>query len=218
MIIDEADYLNKESFQPAFRNFMDMSTHNCGFILTANYPKKLIEPLRSRLAEIEFNFSAQEKTDMCMDFFRSVCRFLDKENVEFDKKILAKVILKYNPDWRKTINVLQSYAVKRQKIDAGILSNGNIEIAGVLNLMEHIKTKDFTNARKWVGENANQNAVDFFRLLYDHASDFLEPTAIPILIQYIAKYQFQSAFVADQEINTMAFVVDIMMELNGKFK
>ncbi|NBX51095.1 AAA family ATPase [bacterium] len=213
VILDEADYLNPNSTQPALRNFMEQYSKNCGFILTCNFKNKLIEPLWSRTSTIEFTVAKEDRPKLAAKFFRRVVDILKQENVEFDPKAVAGLIEKYFPDWRRVLNELQRYAATG-KIDSGILSNFQDE--SYKKLIGYLKSKEFTNIRKWVGENSDIDTATFFRKFYDTASDVMDTPSVAQLVLILAKYQYQSAFVADQEINLAACLTEVMVECTFK--
>ena len=213
VILDEADYLNPNSTQPALRNFMEEYSRNCGFILTANFRNRIIDPLHSRCSVIEFKIEKEDKPEMAKQFYKRVCGILDKEGFEYDNKAVVEVIKKFFPDWRRVLNELQRYSATG-RIDAGILVN--ITEENLKLLVGMLKTKSFSDVRKWVGENNDIDPTTFFRKLYDTASDYLKPNSIPMLVMTIADYQYKAAFVADHEINILACLTEIMAE--GDFK
>ncbi|NDC95136.1 AAA family ATPase [bacterium] len=214
VILDEADYLNPNSTQPALRNFMEEYSKNCGFILTCNFKNKLIEPLWSRCSVIDFKIPKEERPNLASQFFRRICTILDKEKVSYVDKVVAEVVQRFFPDFRRTLNELQRYAATGS-IDTGILTNFSEESFKVL--IEHMKKKDFTNVRKWVGENNDIEPVVLFRKLYDSASTMLANNAsVAQLVMIIANYQYKSAFVADQEINTTACMAELMVNVEWK--
>ena len=213
VILDEADYLNPNSTQPALRNFMEEYSKNCGFILTCNYRNRIIEPLHSRCSVIEFKITKEDKPKIAACFFKRVCNILKSENVDFDEKVIAEVITKHFPDFRRVLNELQRYSAVG-KIDTGILANqfdSNIK-----TLLSHMKRKSFKDVRTWVSENSDVDASEFFRAIYDNASEMVKPQALPQLIVTLAEYQYKNAFVADQEINIMACLIEIMSEAEFK--
>ena len=172
VILDEADYLNPNSTQPALRNFMEEYSKNCGFILTCNFKNRIIEPLHSRCGVIEFKLPKEERPKIAAAFFRRVVDILTTENVTFDSKAVAGVVEKFFPDFRRTLNELQRYAATGA-IDAGILANKKEET--FKELFDYIKQKNFTNVRKWVGENSDVDSAVFFRSLYDSLSEQHRP-------------------------------------------
>ena len=214
VILDEADYLNPNSTQPALRNFMEEYSKNCGFILTCNFKNKLIEPLWSRCSVIEFRIPKEEKPSLASQFFKRVCDILEKEKVKYVDKVVAELVQKFFPDFRRTLNELQRYAATGA-IDSGILSNFTDE--SFKTLIDFMKKKDFSSVRKWVGENNDIDPVVLFRKLYDNASTMLANNAsVAQLVMIIANYQYKSAFVADQEINTTACIAEIMVDMEWK--
>jgi DNA polymerase III delta prime subunit len=213
VILDEADYLNPNSTQPALRNFMEEYSKNCGFILTCNFKNKIIEPLHSRCSVVEFKIPTEDRPKMAAKFFKRVNDILAKEGVQSDSKAVAAVVEKYFPDWRRVLNELQRYSATG-KIDSGILVNFSEE--NFKGLVELLKVKNFTEVRKWVAENTDIDQVVFFRKMYDTASLYLKPNSIPQLVITLAEYQYKAAFVADAEINMLACLTEIMAE--GEFK
>ena len=213
VILDEADYLNPNSTQPALRNFMEEYSKNCGFILTCNFKNRIIEPLHSRCSVIEFKIPKDEKQKLASQFLNKVCNILSNEDIEYDKRTVAEVIAKYFPDFRRTLNELQRYSATG-RIDSGMLSNFKEE--SLKQVLGYLKEKNFTNVRKWVGENSDVDTNTFFRSIYDSANDYLKPSSIPQLVLILAEYQYKSAFVADPEINIMACLTEIMVEAEFK--
>ena len=213
VILDEADYLNPQSTQPALRNFMEEYSKNCGFILTANYKNRIIEPLHSRCSVIEFIIHKENKPVLANKFLQRVQDILKEENVEYDKKAVVELIIKHFPDWRRIINELQRYSTSG-KIDAGILtqmSDGSFN-----TLIQALKKKEFNQMRKWVAENLDNDPITIYRKLYDSCNTNMKETSIPILVTTIADYQYKSAFVADQEINLVACLTALMIECEFK--
>jgi DNA polymerase III delta prime subunit len=213
VILDEADYLNANSTQPALRNFMEEYSKNCGFILTCNFKNKIIEPLHSRCSVVEFNLPKNERPKIASEFFKRTKDILEKENIEYNEKAVVAFIQKYFPDWRRIINELQRYSATG-KIDSGILTD--LEGASIKGVLNDMKEKNFTSVRKWVGENSDYDQATFFRKLYDTATVFLKPSSVPQLVLILAKYQYQAAFVADQEINIAACLTEIMVQCEFK--
>ena len=213
VILDEADYLNPQSTQPALRNFMEEYSKNCGFILTANYKNRIIEPLHSRCSVIEFIIHKENKPVLANKFLKRVQDILKEENVEYDKKAVVELIIKHFPDWRRIINELQRYSTSG-KIDVGILtqmSDGSFN-----TLVQALKKKEFNQMRKWVAENLDNDPTTIYRKLYDSCNTNMKETSIPILVTTIADYQYKSAFVADQEINLVACLTALMIECEFK--
>ncbi len=213
VILDEADYLNPNSTQPALRNFMEEYSKNCGFILTCNFKNKIIEPLHSRCSVVEFKIDKEDKPKMASLFYKRVCNILEQECVNYDQKAVVEVITKFFPDWRRVLNELQRYSATG-KIDSGILVNFSEE--NLKGLVELLKAKNFSEVRRWVAENNDIDQAVFFRKLYDTASQYLKTNSIPQLVITLADYQYKAAFVADHEINILACLTEIMAE--GEFK
>ena len=213
VILDEADYLNPNSTQPALRNFMEEYAKNCGFILTCNFKNKIMEPLQSRCTCVEFSVPKAEKPKLAAKFYRRVVDILTSENIEFDSKVVAAVVEKHFPDFRRSLNELQRYSASG-KIDSGILVN--LQENTLKELIEFLKAKDFTSVRKWVAENTDLDPVNLFRKIYDNSVDYLKPSSIPQLVLIIAEYQYKQAFVADQEVNTVAALTEMMVECEFK--
>ena len=212
IIIDEADYLNPNSTQPALRNAIEEFASNCSFIFTCNYKTRIIEPLHSRCAVIDFGLKNGEKAQVASAFFKRIEYILDSEKVEYDKKVIAELIKKHFPDFRRVINELQRYS-QLGKIDVGILSQiGDISIT---QIVKHLKEKDFASVRKWAATTEIDNTT-FFRKLYDSLYDIIKPQSIPQTVLILADYQYKQAFVADAEINLVACLTEIMA--NAEFK
>ena len=213
IILDEADYLQANSTQPALRNYMEEFSANCRFIFTANYKNRIIEPIHSRCAVIEFKIDNKEKQEIAAAFFKRATTILKQENIEFDPKVVAELVTKHFPDYRRILNELQRYSVSG-KIDSGILVNMSQEsFKGLVKLM---KDKDFTEVRKWVAKNSDADTTALFREFYDSASVNMDANSIPQMILILADYQYKAAFVADHELNIMAALTEIMAQC--KFK
>jgi len=212
IIIDEADYLNPNSTQPALRNAIEEFASNCSFIFTCNYKNRIIEPLHSRCAVIEFGLKNGEKMKMATEFLKKTEFILQTEKIEFDKKVVAELVTKHFPDFRRVINELQRYS-QLGKIDVGVLAQ--VADVSITEIVKYIKDKDFGAVRKWVATN-EIDSTTFFRKLYDNLYDFLKPHSIPQVILILADYQYKQAFVVDQEINIVACLIQIMAE--GDFK
>lgn len=213
VILDEADYLNPQSTQPALRNFVEAYSTNCGFILTCNYPYKLIEPLHSRCSLVDFKLLASEKQMLASQMMKRITRILDEHGVEYTKPVLAELIMKFVPDWRRCLNELQRYAVTG-KIDKGIL----VDIARETfdELITYMRAKNFTKVRGWVAEHSDMDTTSLYRMFYDKANDLMDPGSIAQMVLLLAEYQHYSAFVADQEINNAACFADIMAKCSFK--
>lgn len=213
VILDEADYLNANSTQPALRAFIEEFSNNCRFILTCNFKNRIIEPLHSRCAVVEFKVDTKDKPKIAASFYRRIIDILSQENVQADGKVVAELITKHFPDFRRVLNELQRYSVSG-KIDTGILVNLGEE--SYAELFKNLKSKNFTEVRKWVGQNSDVESTELFRKIYDKAVDVLELGSIPQLVLILADYQYKAAFVADKEINTMAALTEIMGQLQFK--
>ena len=213
VILDEADYLNPQSTQPALRGFIEEFSANCRFILTCNFKNRIIEPLHSRCSVVEFAIPKGEKEDMAMGFMQRLQHILGIENVEYENEVLAELIMKYFPDFRRTINELQRYSVSG-KIDSGILVNVN-DIS-VNDLMNHLKIKDFRKMRQWVANNIDIEPAAMFRKIYDNATEYVDPQSIPQLVLILADYQYKDSFVADHELNMVACLTEIMAGVQFK--
>lgn len=213
LILDEADYLNPQSTQPALRGFMEEFHSNCGFILTCNYKNKLIAPLHSRCGVVDFTIPKSEKASLAHQFFQRAVSILKENEIKYNEKVVAELINTHFPDWRRILNELQRYSVSGE-IDAGILVN--LGEKNIKDLMGMMKKKEFTNVRKWVVDNIDNDPVTMFRAVYDNMYDYLEPSTIPHVVIILGEYQYKNAFVADPEINMVACLTEIMAR--GKFK
>ena len=213
VILDEADYLNPQSTQPALRNFMEEYSKNCGFILTCNFKNRIIEPLQSRCSVIDFTFPKSLAPKLASEFFTRVKMILDAEEIKYDDQALAEILQTYFPDWRRVLNELQQYSVSGS-IDVGILSN-NAQNA-LESLISLLKQKRFSDMRKWVGQNIDSDPTSIMRGLYDVANEKVDAKSIPNLVLLIGEYQYKSAFVADQEVNLVAFLTQVMAEVEFK--
>ena len=213
VILDEADYLNPQSTQPALRGFIEEFHKNCRFILTCNFKNRLIEPLHSRFSTIEFRINPKDKPKLASKLFERAVYILKEQNIDYEEPVLAELIKKHFPDFRKLINELQRYSVSG-KIDSGILVN--ISDENLKTLLSHLKGKDFTEMRKWVVYNLDNDPVKIFRRIYDSMYEHLQPATIPHAVLIIADYQYKSAFVADQEVNLVACLTELMSQV--KFK
>jgi DNA polymerase III delta prime subunit len=212
IIIDEADYLNPNSTQPALRNAIEEFAGNCSFIFTCNFKNRIIEPLHSRCAVIEFGLKNGEKAKMAGSFFKRIQSVLQSEKVDYDDAVIAELVKKHFPDFRRIINEMQRYS-QFGKIDSGILVQmGDVEIS---NIVKYIKEKDFGSIRKWVA-TTEIDAATLYRKLYDGLYDVLKPQSIPQAVIIIADYQYKQAFVADPEINTVACLTELMVSVEFK--
>lgn len=212
IIIDEADGLTKNAFD-ALRAGVESFHQNCTFILTGNYKNKIPAPMFSRFTEVDFSINKTQKKNVIMQFFKRVCSILEQENIEYDKEVIAVLVNKYFPDNRKTLVELQRYSINC-KIDSGILSQvGDIQLK---DLIKFLKEKDFTKTREWVVNNLDNDPNTIYRKLYDGLYEFLQPSSIPQVVLIIAKYQYQTAFVADPEIQLLSFLVEVMIDAEWK--
>ena len=213
VILDEADYLNPQSTQPALRGFIEEFSKNCGFILTCNFKNRIIEPLHSRCSSIEFRIPNEEKPQLAMEFMNRCEVILNNEQIHYDKKVVASLIQKFFPDWRRVLNELQRYSASG-KIDAGILVN--LSEDSIKELLTFLKSKEFTNVRRWIVNNLDNDPSRIYRRIYDSLYDSLVPSTIPHAVVILADYSYKSAFVADQEINLLACMTELMSQV--KFK
>jgi len=211
VILDEADYLNPNSTQPALRGFIEEFAENCRFIFTCNYKNRIIPPLHSRCAVIEFKIPNKEKPEVALRFFKRLKFILDAEVVKFDQKVLAHFVEKHFPDFRRSLNELQKYA-HSGNIDEGILVN--ITESNIKELVEFLREKDWKKMRAWVANNLDNDPVTLFRKIYDTLIPLT--TQVPQLVLTIADYQYKSAFVSDQEINLVACLTEIMASVEIK--
>jgi len=213
VILDEADYLNPQSTQPALRSFIEEFEKHCSFIMTCNYVNRIIEPLHSRCQVIDFKINKEEKVDVGSNFGKRLYTILDQEQVDYDKKVVAEVLMKHFPDYRRVLNELQKYS-KYERIDSGILSQ--VSDINLTELMKHMKNKKFNEVRKWVVNNLDNDPQRVYRKIYDVASDFIHTTSVPQLVLILADYQYKSAFAADHELNLVACLVEVMVECQFK--
>jgi len=213
VILDEADYLNPQSTQPALRAFIEEFSNNCRFILTCNFKNRIIEPLHSRCSVYEFAIPNDEKPTIAADMYKRVLHILTKEGVEYEQRVLAELVNRYFPDHRRVINECQRYSVSG-RIDAGILVNLSEENIKVL--LTSLKEKDFKGMRKWVVDNMDTEPQAIFRKIYDNMVDYLQPQSIPQVVLILADYQYKNAFVADHELNVVACMTEIMASAEWK--
>jgi len=213
VILDEFDYANAQSMQPALRGFIEEFAKNCRFILTCNFKNRIIEPLHSRCTNIEFRIPKSEKPKLAAEILKRIEYILDEEGVGYEERVLAQLVMRHFPDFRRVINELQRYSVAGI-IDIGILSKiGSIKINELTTAM---KNKNFADVRKWVVDNLDNDQTRIFRKIYDGLYETTESQSIPRAILILADYQYKSAFVADQEINLTACLTEIMMECEFK--
>jgi DNA polymerase III delta prime subunit len=208
MILDEFDYATN-AVQTGLRGAIEEFANNCRFVLTCNYKNRVIDPLHSRCTGVDFTIPSQEKAQIATAIMKRIEYILEKESISYEKSVLANLIKKHFPDIRRIINELQKYS-SSGKIDIGILSQGSSE--SYKELIGFMKNKDFASCRKWIVQNIDLNTVDFFKRLYNEMYTSLKPNSVPQAILIIAEYQYKSSFAADQEINTMAMVVQLMMD------
>ena len=213
VILDEADYLNPQSTQPALRGFIEEFHKNCGFILTCNFKNRIIEPLHSRCSVVEFRIPTSEKPVLAGQFFNRVQEVLKTEEVQFEPKAVAGIVEKHFPDWRRVLNELQRYSASGM-IDAGILVN--LSETNMKDLVTFLKETDFKSIRKWVANNLDNDPSRMYRKVFDTLYDEVQPQTVPHLVLATADYSYKSAFVADQEINMLAYMVEIMTQVNFK--
>ena len=213
VILDEFDYSNAQSTQPALRGFIEEFSDNCRFILTCNYKNRIIEPLHSRCTNVEFTIPKKDKPTLAGEFMERISYILKEESIPFEQKILAELIMKHFPDFRRIINELQRYSVAGT-IDVGILSQiGEIKTKDLITAM---KNKEFVNVRKWVVSNLDNDQNHIFRKIYDGLYDNFKPQSIPQAILILSEYQYKAAFVADHEINLTACLTELMLECEYK--
>ena len=209
IVIDEADYMNKDSVQPALRGVIEEFSKNCRFIFTCNFKNRIIPALHSRCSVVDFVISKNDKPVLGMEMLTNVKRILNKEEVEYEESVLVQLILKYFPDFRRVINELQKYSLNGI-IDENILKQSSDE--NFNELFVALKGKDFSGMRKWVAQNIDNDHVRLYRQIYDTLNNRFEKKSIPQAVLTIANYSYMSAFVADQEVNMVACLTEIMMD------
>ena len=209
VILDEADYCNAETVQPALRNFMEEFSKNCGFIMTCNFVNKIIQPLHSRCSVVEFKIANKDKPTMAKELYARILNILKQENISFEEKVIQEVLAKHFPDNRRILNELQRYSATGH-IDSGILAN--LSETSIKELMQLLKDKEFTTIRRWVGKNIDGDVAPMFRKIYDTINQYAKPSSLPQIVVTLADYQYKSAFVADQEVNFMAFLTELMVD------
>lgn len=213
VILDEADYLNPQSTQPALRGFIEEFANNCRFILTCNFKNRIIEPLHSRCGVIDFKFDKKSLAGLCGQFLTRLKEILDKESVGYEESVLAELIMKHAPDWRRVLNEAQRYAINGS-IDAGVLVTLNDK--SIKDLMTALKAKNFKGMREWVVNNIDTEPHAIFRKIYDNLNEYLQPQTIPQVILILADYQYKNAFVADHELNVVACMTEVMANSEWK--
>ena len=212
VILDEADYLNPQSTQPALRGFIEEFSSNCRFILTCNFKNRIIDPLHSRCSVYEFDYGVQNAS-IAADFMKRLQWILDCEGIIYDNQVLSELIMKYIPDWRRVLNECQRYGMSGH-IDTGILVT--LSETSIKGLMEDLKAKNFKKMRKWVTDNMDVESTKLFRMVYDNMVTYVTPNSIPQLVLILADYSYKDSFVADHELNVVACMTEIMSQI--KFK
>ena len=213
IIMDEADYMNPDSVQPALRGFIEKFGNNVSFLFTCNYPSRIIDPIHSRCSVLDFSIPINEKQKIGGQYLERCSSILTENSIDFDKKVIAELIMKYFPDFRRVLNELQRYS-SSGKIDAGILTS--LQELNIGELVSYLKNKKFSEMRKWANVNMDTDIARVFRKMYDALSNHLKPQSVPQAVLIIADYQYKSAFVADQEINLVACLTEIMVECEFK--
>jgi len=213
VILDEADYLNPQSTQPALRGFIEEFSSNCRFILTCNFKNRIIEPLHSRCGVYEFNTTKKEMQVLCSDFFVRLMSILESEGVDFNKDLVAQLIMKHAPDWRRVINECQRFSIGGQ-LETTVLDNDANDNYNLL--FKSLKEKDFKKMRSWVAQNVDVDVSAIFRHIYDNMYTHVDPAYIPQLVLVLADYQYKNAFVADHELNVVACMTEIMANVEFK--
>jgi len=213
VILDEADYLNAQSTQPALRGFIEEFSGNCRFILTCNFKNRIIEPLHSRCSVIEFNTTKKQLAVLAGGFMKRLQHMLTTEGVDFNNKILAELIMRYAPDWRRVINECQRYSSSGEITSDILIGLSDQNIAALVGFL---KSKDFKSMRSWVTNNTDVDSSVIFRRIYDTLYDFAQPQSIPAIILILADYQYKVGFVADKELNTVACLTEIMASSEWK--
>lgn len=213
VILDEADYISAESVQPALRNFIEEFSSNCRFIFTCNYKNRIIAPLHSRCTVIDFSIPKSEKSKLAGEFLQRLIQICNEEGIKYEEKVLVELILKFFPDFRRCINEVQRYGASGV-IDSGLLATLSEE--KLTPLIDMLANKDWSNMRKWVGQNSDNDLNTLYRKVFNALEQRLEPSSIPAAVLFIADYQYKSAFAMDSEINFVACLTEIMSEC--KFK
>jgi len=213
IIVDEADNLTHPA-QLALRGVMEELSKNCSFIFTCNHKNRIMKEIHSRCATVEFKLLNKDKTAMAVAFLNRVFDILKKENVTYDKNVIVELIKKYFPDYRKILNELQKYSVATKTIDIGVLSA--VQDAKFDELIRFIKNKDFTNLRRWAGQNSDNDPLTTMRYLYDNMSTIFTLNTLPVLVVLTGKYMYQASFCADQEINLVAYLTEVMCDCEFK--
>jgi len=210
VILDEADYLNPQSTQPALRGFIEEFANNCRFILTCNFKNRIIEPLHSRCGVYEFNTSKKEMAELAAQFFKRFGYILEQEGIAYEQKVAADLIMKHAPDWRRVLNEAQRYSNAGTNLNVPNLDNGSGNFS---SLSKCLKEKNFKSMRRWVVDNMDMDSTAIFRGLYDTMYEYVKPNSIPQLVLILADYQYKNAFVADHELNMVACMTEIMSQV-----
>lgn len=213
VILDEADYLNPQSTQPALRGFIEEFSNNCRFIMTCNFKNRIIEPLHSRCSNYEFNFGKKATAGLCSQFMKRCEQILTDEEIEFNQEVLAQLIMRHAPDWRRVLNEIQRGSISGT-LDTGVIINDANENYSLL--FKSLKDKDFKKMRSWVVNNMDVEPAAVFRGIYDIMYDYVQPASIPQLVLILADYQYKNAFVADAELNLVACMTEIMAGVEFK--
>ena len=213
VILDEADYLNAQSTQPALRAFIEEFSSNCRFILTCNFKNRIIEPLHSRLAVVEFNSTKTELSKLAAQFHTRLKKILTAEKIKFTDKVLAELIIRYAPDWRRCLNECQRYSASGEISPAILVGIGD---SNLVDLVKTLKQKDFRAMRAWVANNNDIDCSTVFRSLYDNITEVAKAESVPQAVIILADYQYKAAFVADKELNTVACLTELMANLEWK--
>ena len=213
VILDEADYLNPQSTQPALRGFIEEFSKNCRFIFTCNYKNRIIQPLHSRCSVIDFTIQATQKPQIATGIFQRILQILTDEKVEYNEKVVVEVVNKFFPDFRRMLNEIQKYSASG-KLDSGILAN--LDDESLKELLNFIKEKEFSKMRKWVALNIHNDPQTIYRKIYDSFFTKFENNSVPQAIIILSDYTYKSAFVADQEVNMVACLTELMMECKIK--
>lgn len=211
VILDEADYLNPQSTQPALRGFIEEFSKNCRFILTCNFKNRIIEPLHSRCGVYEFNTSKKDLIPLAEQFLQRLKFILDDQSVTYNQQVLVELIMKHAPDWRRVINECQRNAIGGQLDSSVLITETKFD-----DLFVHLKNKDFKKMRSWVVNNIDTDPSSIFRGLYDRMIENVQPQSIPQLVLILADYQYKNSFVADHELNTVACLTECMAQVNFK--
>lgn len=211
VILDEADYLNPQSTQPALRGFIEEFSNNCRFILTCNFKNRVIEPLHSRCAVYEFNTSKKDMAELAAQFMKRLKYILDSEGVKYDIQAIVSLITKFAPDWRRTLNEAQ----RQSLFDSGIVVSDN-NTSSFDDCFAALKAKDFKKMRSWVANNMDIDTAAIFRGLFDQMNQYVQPQSVPQLVLILADYQYKDAFVADHELNIVACLTEIMANVSFK--